>query len=100
VPVPGDSEGFGIVHLEARAAGLPVVAADIEGIAESFVLEEDGLLAPAGDAPAFVAAIEYLLNAPSLVDDRPRRAARIAAQYDWSRIVTAYRAVFQDVRAR
>ena len=58
VPVPGDSEGFGIVHLEARAAGLPVVAADIEGISESFISGEDGWLVPAGDAAAFVDAID------------------------------------------
>lgn len=100
VPVPGDSEGFGIVHLEARAAGLPVVAAAIEGIAESFVSEEDGWLTPAGDAPAFVAAIERVLDTPLSFDDRTRRAARIAAQYDWPHIVVAYRAVFRDVRAR
>jgi glycosyltransferase involved in cell wall biosynthesis len=99
VPVPGDSEGFGIVHLEARAAGLPVVAADIDGISESFVTE-DGLLVPAGDVVAFVDAIDYLLNKGLSPEERRCRSARIAARYDWSRIIDTYCRIFSEIRAR
>jgi len=98
VPVPGDSEGFGIVHLEARAAGLPVVAADIEGISESFVTE-DGLLVPAGDVMAFVDAIDLLSKGLS-PEERRCRSARIAARYDWSRIIDTYCHTFSEIRAR
>ena len=98
VPVPGDSEGFGIVHLEARAAGLPVVAADIEGIAESFMSGEDGRLVPAGDAAAFVDAIDRGFDLGLTPTDRGRRATRIADGYDWAHIVEAYRGVFREVR--
>ncbi len=99
VPVPGDSEGFGIVHLEARAAGLPVVAARIEGISESLATE-DGLLVPAGDTAAFVEAIDCLLGKGLSQEERRCRSARIEAQYDWSRIVDTYCRTFSEIRAQ
>ena len=99
VSVPGDSEGFGIVHLEARAAGLPVVAADIEGISESFV-PEDGLLVAAGDVMAFVDAIDCLLSQGLSPEERQSRSARIAARYDWSRIIEVYCRIFSEIRDR
>ena len=97
VPVPGDSEGFGIVHLEARAAGLPVVVADIEGIADSFISGEDGRLVPAGDVVAFVDAIDRAFDRGLTPADRGRRATRIADGYDWAHIAEAYRGVFREV---
>jgi glycosyltransferase involved in cell wall biosynthesis len=64
---PSHQEGFGMSVLEAMAAGLPVVAANVGGLRE---LVEDGVtgcLTPAKDSTALAQAIQALLN------DEPRR---------------------------
>jgi glycosyltransferase involved in cell wall biosynthesis len=58
------SEPFGIVVLEAMAAGRPVVAAASGGIPEVVVDGVTGLLVPPGDASALAHAISSLLSDP------------------------------------
>ena len=55
------SEGFPVSVLEAMAAGLPVVATDVGGVAEAVEDGETGLLVPATDAEALARALERLL---------------------------------------
>jgi len=98
VPVAGDAEGFGMVTLEARAAGLPVVAADLEGIRESIENEEDGLLVPPGDYTAYVQAIDRLLGKEPSPAEAQRRRERVAARYAWPRIAARYLEVFRQVQ--
>lgn len=61
---PADLESFGIAALEARSAGLPVVAKSGSGIAEFLTHAQDGLLAP--DDTAMVAALVELCARPAL----------------------------------
>jgi glycosyltransferase involved in cell wall biosynthesis len=65
-------EPFGVVFIEALAAGLPVVAANIGGVLE-IVDDSCGILVPPGDPAALSAALERLLV------DRAFRARLAAA---------------------
>jgi len=56
------SEGFPISILEAMAAGLPVVASDVGGVAEAVVDGATGLLVPAGDPGSLADALQRLLR--------------------------------------
>jgi rhamnosyl/mannosyltransferase len=57
------AEAFGIVLLEAQAAGTPVVATDVgTGTTEAFVEGETGLAIPPNDVGALVEAIERLVG--------------------------------------
>ena len=60
------SEGFPVSILEAMAAGLPVVATNVGGVAESVVDGETGLLVPPGDPDALAAALDRLLTDSAL----------------------------------
>jgi phosphatidylinositol alpha-1,6-mannosyltransferase len=76
VHVPGDIEGFGVVMLEAGMCGMPVVAADLEGISDVVREGANGNLVPSRDADAFVRAIlSYRAG------DRLQAASRAAARY-------------------
>jgi len=60
-----EQEGFGIVFVEAAAAGVPQVAGDSGGAAEAVVDGETGLVVQRPDDPAAVAAaIAQLLDDP------------------------------------
>jgi glycosyltransferase involved in cell wall biosynthesis len=58
-----------LVVLEAFAAGVPVLGADLGGIAELVHNEIDGILVPADNAVAWAAAIVRFVDNPHLVGD-------------------------------
>ena len=60
--LPSRQEGFGIVFLEAMAAGLPVVAARAAAVPEVVEDGECGILVPPGDADALSTALDRLLG--------------------------------------
>lgn len=87
IPVPGDIEGFGVVMIEAGAAGLPVIAADLEGIRDVITPGENGTLVPTGDADAFVRAIEWYRDHPDERESESRRAERfVRSSFGWDGI--------------
>jgi glycosyltransferase involved in cell wall biosynthesis len=56
------SEGFPVSILEAMAAGLPVVATDVGGVAEAVEDGDTGLLVPSADFEALACALGRLLS--------------------------------------
>ena len=59
-------EGFPLSILEAMRAGLPVVASDVGGVAESVRDGESGYLVPRGDVTQLSNRLERLLSDPGL----------------------------------
>jgi glycosyltransferase involved in cell wall biosynthesis len=57
-----ESEGRPLALMEAMAAGLPVVAPDVGGIAEIIVHGHSGILVPPHDTDALVYAVQELLD--------------------------------------
>jgi glycosyltransferase involved in cell wall biosynthesis len=74
--LPSVQEGFGIVFLEAMAAGLPVVACRAAAIPEVVADGETGVLVPPRDPAALADALAGLLAAP----DRARALGAAGAQ--------------------
>ncbi|MGW8257408.1 MAG: glycosyltransferase [Thermoguttaceae bacterium] len=55
-------EGLPMALLEAMAAGVPVVATDVEGAAEAVRHAQDGLIVPPGDAQALAQAVADVIS--------------------------------------
>jgi glycosyltransferase involved in cell wall biosynthesis len=66
VVVNSHREPFGLVALEAMAAGKPVVAARVDGIPELVVNEVTGLLVPPGNDAALTSAMAKVCSDPAL----------------------------------
>lgn len=78
-------ESFGIVLLEAMAAGAPVVASDLPGYREA--AGQAAFLVPAGDPACVADGIRRVFNEPETAD-RLRLAGRDRARsLDWSVLV-------------
>ncbi len=92
-------ESFGIILLEAMAAGTPIVASDLDAFRRVLDDGRAGVLVPTGYPAALAAAVGALL------DDPARRAAlaaagtRVAAGYDWPVIATRIVDVYETVIA-
>jgi glycosyltransferase involved in cell wall biosynthesis len=82
--LPSIEDSFGLVVLEAMAAGLPVVVTDHVGASEIIEPGVTGYVVPAGDEPALSSALRRLADDP---DSRLRvgRAARerVEAESSW-----------------
>ena len=73
-------ESFGIVLVEAMAAGLPVVASDTPGYDEVVTDEGLGLLVPPRDPAALAAAAARVLDDAGARRASPRGGARAGAR--------------------
>jgi phosphatidylinositol alpha-1,6-mannosyltransferase len=86
-----EQEGFGIVFLEAAAAGVPSVAGDSGGAAEAVEDGETGrVLRDPTDVGAVAAAIDALLTDPSGAR-RQGEAARVRAETEFDYAILAGR---------
>ena len=95
VVIPSLHEGFGLVALEAMAAGTPVVASRVDGLAEIVRDEISGLLVEPGDARALATALRRLSVDAALrrrlADGGQSRAASFAVAQMVRRYEQAYR---------
>lgn len=96
IPVAGDMEGFGIAVIEASAAGLPVVASRLEGLADAISDGQNGRLVVPLDAPAFAAAITPLRDETLRNEQGSRGQAFTTEHFDWSIIGKRYALLFED----
>ncbi|MEU7530637.1 glycosyltransferase family 4 protein [Saccharothrix sp. NPDC042600] len=101
VVLPSRYEPFGIVALEAAAAGTPLVASTAGGLGEVVLDGVTGLSFAPGDVEALARAVR------SVLDDRPaavRRAkaakARLATDFDWTRIARDTATVYDRAAVR
>lgn len=74
-------ESFGIVLVEAMAAGTPVVCSDLPGYRS--VAEPAALLVPPGDASALAAALDKVLEDERLRADMAEAGRERARDFDW-----------------
>lgn len=93
-------ESFGVVLLEAMAAGTPLVASDLQAF-RAVLSDGDappaGDLFEAGDPVALAAAIAGLLDDTSRRQQLRALGRLRAARYDWSRVVPDIEAIYRAV---
>lgn len=95
IPVQNDIEGFGLVALEAAAAGRYVVASRLDGIPEAIVPGENGTLLDPLDSEGFADAILALLADDPRRDTLSRQAREfVRGRYSWDIIARRYQQVF------
>ncbi|MFF0813962.1 glycosyltransferase family 4 protein [Rhodococcus sp. NPDC003318] len=90
-------ESFGIVLVEAMAAGTPVVASELDAFRRVLRDGTAGMLTPIGDSDALAGALEAVLSDP----DRRRAlidvATEVVAEYDWPVVAEQILRVYETV---
>lgn len=94
---PSEREGFGLVVLEAQAAGVPCVVSDLPVLREFLADGRDCLMAPAGDVDALGGALVRAMH------DAPLRARladggrATAARFTWDAAAEAHEQLYDAV---
>lgn len=102
--MPSYSESFGLVAIEAQAAGTPVVAAAVGGLPVAVRDDETGFLVSGHEPAAYADALGRFVDHPELVDSMGAAASRHAQSFGWGTAASAtadvYTAAVHDRRRR
>lgn len=90
-------EGFGRAAIEGMAGRKPVIASDVPGLRDLVV--DAGLLFPAGDDHALAECLTRLLSSSSLYDSVSSACFDRSKEYDVSKMIAGYEAVYDKVIA-
>lgn len=95
IAVPGDTEGFGLVLVEAASGGRHVLAAALGGITDAIVHQQNGILLPAGDARAWITQLGRLIADPDTQLSPGAIRAFTLDRFAWKTIIKKYVGVYQ-----
>ena len=92
--LPSETESFGLVALEAMAAGVPVVSSNVGGLPEVNVQDETGCLRDVGDVEGMAQDALAILDVRTLRSFKQRAKAR-AEEFTIDRILPYYLDLYQ-----
>lgn len=99
--LPSDGEPFGMVVLEAMAAGRPVVAVDRGGPAHLLRDGVGGLLVPPGDPTALAGALRRVLEDPAQARAMgAHNRLEVERTHSWDAVLDDLEAVYRAPRDR
>ena len=99
--LPSLSEGLPLALLEAMFAACPIVATDVGQVRSALANGAAGILVKPGDSTALALALDRLLSDPAQARRLGSLAAlRAAGEYDLSRMVQRYAAVYDQALRR
>ena len=94
--IPSIYEPFGIVALEGMAAGVPVVASNVGGLAEIIEHDKTGVLVYAGDSNSIAWGVNRILSDPKyafwLVENAKRKVREV---YSWDAVARKTAEVYE-----
>jgi phosphatidyl-myo-inositol alpha-mannosyltransferase len=90
-------ESFGIVLVEAMAAGTPVVASDLDAFRRVLSDGEVGSLVPVGEAAALADALIEVLDNDLLRQRYVAAGSEAVRRYDWSVVASQIMRVYETV---
>jgi glycosyltransferase involved in cell wall biosynthesis len=97
----GETEGLGVVLLEAMGYGKPVIATAAGGIVDIVKDNETGLLAPPGDAKGLASIIRKAMDNPDLMNRIATQGTSFADEaFGWDRIVSDLQQVYNSAVER
>lgn len=86
--LPSLYEGFGIVLLEAMAAGVPIVATNVDGIKEVVIDGVSGILVPPKNPEAIASAVTKIIESPHLASSLVNEGLQRSKLFDIKEHVT------------
>jgi len=93
-------ESFGVVLLEAMAAGTPVVASDISGYRDVARDGKEAVLVPGGDAAALADGLRMVLDDSKLAARLVEAGTARAATFSMDRLAARYADLYENLLAR
>jgi glycosyltransferase involved in cell wall biosynthesis len=99
VVAPSRNEGLGLVAIEALACGIPVIASEVGGLAETIHDGVNGLLVVPGNSKAIIAALERIAD-PDVRTRLAEAAPASVAQHSIEHTTDAMAAVWAGVGVR
>lgn len=93
-------ESFGIVLLEAMAAGVPIVASDIHGFKRVVERNVQGILVEPRNPRAIAAALYQLARDPDLRHEMGEAGRNRAPEFSWDRVTERIVDFYYETRER
>jgi phosphatidylinositol alpha-mannosyltransferase len=93
-------ESFGVILLEAMAAGTPVVASDIPGYRDVARQEKEAVLVPGGDPAALAGGLRRVLDDATLAARLVEAGTARAAGFSMERLAARYADLYETLLAR
>ncbi len=101
VVLPSHYEPFGIVALEAAAAGAPLVTSNVGGLGEAVINGETGVSFAPRDIAGIADAVRFVLDDADPAQQRAVAARkRLTSDFDWGTIARETAQVYQTAKRR
>ena len=88
-------EGFGLTAVEMMAAGLPVIASDVEGLKQ--VVENAGILFPCGDENNLAKHINRLIHDKDYYNFIRQKCLERSTFYDIEKMLRSYMEIYTEI---
>lgn len=101
VVLPSHYEPFGIVALEAAAAGAPLVTSNVGGLGEAVISGQTGMSCPPRDIAALAEAVRTVLSDPAAAQQQAIAArSRLTSDFSWTTVASETTQVYLGAKRR